>query len=68
MGWAKFFAGAISLLNRFFKNQRDNELRKDGARQVDLALRQKNDDIKKAARKVRRKPASGSKSDILKRL
>ena len=68
MSWAKLLAGLVSLFNRFFQNQRDNELRKDGAREADLARRDKIDAVEKEAKKVRRRPVSRSKPDVLERL
>ena len=68
MSWGKLLAGLVSLFNRFFQNQRDNELRKDGARKVDLAMRDKIDAIETEAKKIRSKPGSRSKPDVLKRM
>lgn len=68
MSFAKLLAGLVALVNRLFQNQRDNALRKDGARKADLASRAKIDEVRKEARKVRNRPRSRSKPDILKRL
>lgn len=68
MGWAKLFAGLVSLFNTLFKTHRENEFRKDGAREADLAQRKKLDKVKAQAKKIRRSSSSRSKPDILKRL
>ena len=67
-GIIKAFNGVMSLLNVLFSNQRDNEHRKDGARQTDLAQREKQDEVRADAKKVRRRPAPKSKRDAIKRV
>lgn len=68
MSFAKLLAGLVSLLNHIFKTQRENEFRKDGARKTDLAQRDKIDEVRSEAKKIRRNSSPGSKSDIIKRL
>ncbi len=68
MDFAKLLAGLVFLFNHIFKNQNENELRKEGARKADLAGRNKIDEVRDEAEKIRRNSIPGSKSDIIKRL
>jgi len=58
----KIISGIVSAFNMIMGNQRDNELRKDGARKADLAQRDKADEIRKESKKFRnaRKPTTKS--------
>lgn len=61
-------SGALQAFNAWMRGEEIGEAKKDGARQADLAGRNKQDDVKKAARKVHRKPATRNKRDALSRL
>ena len=64
----KIVAGLVGIFDKIFGNQRDNELRKDGARKADLAQRDKVDETRKDAKKHRRDNKSVTKSDAAARL
>jgi len=66
--WAKLLAGLVNLANILFGNQRDNELRKDGARKVDVAQRDKTDEIRKESKAFRRESKPDTKSGAADRL
>jgi len=64
----KIVAGLVGIFDKMFGNQRDNELRKDGGRKVDLAQRDKTDEIRKDADEFRKKPKPDTKSGAADRL
>jgi len=68
MSWAKLLAGLVALVNRLFQNQHENELRKAGAREAELAIREKTDAVENEAKKIRSQPGSRSKPDVLGRM
>lgn len=68
MSWTKLLAGLVSLVNRIFQTNRDNELRKDGARKAQLERRETLDEVRRQAAEVRRKPRPRSKPDTLERM
>ncbi len=68
MGFIKAFTAFFGAINKWLQNQRDNELRKDGARKTDLAQRDKQDEVRKEAKKFRREPKPVTKSDAGDRL
>lgn len=68
MGWIKAIGAFFGAINKLLQNQRDNELRKDGARETDLAGRDKQDEVRKDAKKFRKEPKPDTKSGAADRL
>ena len=66
--WAKILQYGLGIVDKLLGNQRDNELRKDGARKGDLAQRDKTDEIRKESKVFRRKPKPDTKSGAADRL
>ena len=64
----KIVAGIVGVLDKIFGNQRDNELRKVGARKADLAQRDKTDEIRKESKAFRRESKPDTKSGAADRL
>ena len=64
----KIVGGAFQAFNAWMRGQEIKEARKDGARQTDLAGREKQDEIRQDAKKVRRRPKPRLKRDAINRL
>jgi len=66
-GIIKAISGAFQAFNAWMHAEEIKEAKKDGARQTDLAQRDKQDEVRKEAKRVRR-GRSSSKSDAADRL
>lgn len=66
--WFKILQYGLGIIDKMLGNQRDNELRKDGGRKVDLAQRDKQDEVEKDAKKFRREPKPTDKRGAADRL
>ena len=64
----KAISGAFPALNAWMRGQEIKEARKDGVRQGSLAEREKQDEIRQDAKKVRRRPKPRLKRDAINRL
>lgn len=67
-GLPQAFAKLFSLLDGLSQSQRDNELRKDGARQADIAQREAMDDVRREAEDYRDRDKPTDPDDVLDRL
>jgi len=64
----KILSGLVGIFDKMFGNQRDNELREDGARKADLAQRDKADEIRKDAKEFRNQPKPADRRGAASRL
>lgn len=66
--WGKLAQYVLQIFAIFSQNKRDSELKADGARKQELESRDKQDEIRAAAKKHREKDNSSSDADVIDRL